>query len=90
MEPTRKDVGPAQNTEPQVPGAIAETIGQNAEAFSTALFPQTLPANISDTESFQYSQQIEFPPMTAQEIEEAVRGAKAGKAPGEDDLTIAL
>jgi hypothetical protein len=72
--------------DPQVPGALAETIEQKADALRAVFFPQPPPADLSDTESFQYPQQIEFPSITAQEIQEAVRGAKAGKAPGEDGI----
>ncbi|OQE71313.1 hypothetical protein PENNAL_c0107G01286, partial [Penicillium nalgiovense] len=76
--------------DPQAPGTLAETIEQKAEAFRTAFFPQPPPACLSDTVSFQYPPPIEFPPVTAQEIQEAVRGAKAGKAPGEDGIPNSL
>lgn len=76
--------------EPSSPGTIAETIDQKAEAFRTAFFPQPPPADLSDTESFQHPQPIEFPTITTQEIQEAVRGAKAGKAPGEDGIPNSL
>jgi ribonuclease HI len=75
---------------PQIPGALAETIEQKADALRAAFFPLPPPADLSDTESFQYPQQIEFPSITAQEIQEAVRGAKAGKAPGEDGIPNSL
>lgn len=81
---------PLKIQDSQAPGAIAETIEQKAEAFRTAFFPQPPPADLSDTESFQYPRPIEFPPITAQEIQEAVRGAKAGKAPGEDGIPNSL
>ncbi|KAJ5144460.1 zinc knuckle domain protein [Penicillium atrosanguineum] len=51
-----------------------------------AFFPQPPPADLSDTVSFQYPQPIEFPPITILEIQEAVKTAKAGKAPGEDGI----
>lgn len=51
-------------------------VDQKVEAFRIALFPQLPPVNLSDTSSFQYPEQIELPPITAQEIQEAVRGAK--------------
>ena len=76
--------------DPQRPGAMAETTEQKAEAFRTAFFPQPPSADLSDTDSFQYPQPIEFPPIIAQEIQEAVKGAKAGKAPGEDGIPNSL
>lgn len=76
--------------DPQSPGTMAETIEQKAEAFRTAFFPQPPPADLSDTESFQYPQPIEFPSITAQEVQEAVKGAKAGKTPGEDGIPNSL
>ncbi|KAJ5766658.1 reverse transcriptase [Penicillium nucicola] len=86
-----KGITPALKIQnPQTPGAFAETIEQKAEAFRAAFFPQPPPADLSDTESFQYPHPINFPPVTAQEIEEAVRGAKAGKAPGEDGIPNSL
>ncbi|KGO73006.1 reverse transcriptase [Penicillium italicum] len=60
-------------------------VEQKAEAFRIAFFPKQPPADLSDADSFLYPQQIEFPAVTAQEIQDAVRGAKAGKAPGEDE-----
>ncbi|KAJ5313174.1 uncharacterized protein N7443_000058 [Penicillium atrosanguineum] len=74
----------------QSPGQLAETVEQKANAFRAAFFPQPPPADLSDTVSFQYPQPIEFPPITAQEIQEAVRTAKAGKAPGEDGIPNSL
>jgi hypothetical protein len=76
--------------DPQMPGTLAETVEQKAEAFRTAFSPKPPPADLSDTDSFQYPQQIEFPAVTAQEIQEAVRGAKAGKAPGEHGIPNSL
>ncbi|KAJ5117510.1 zinc knuckle domain protein [Penicillium atrosanguineum] len=74
----------------QSPGQLAETVEQKANAFRAAFFPQPPPADLSDTVSFQYPQPIEFPPITALEIQEAVRTAKAGKAPGEDGIPNSL
>ncbi|OQD74227.1 hypothetical protein PENANT_c184G05569, partial [Penicillium antarcticum] len=76
--------------DPQMPGTLAETVERKAEAFRIAFFPEPPPADLSDTDSFQYPQQIEFPAVAAQEIQEAVRGAKAGKAPGEDGIPNSL
>lgn len=76
--------------DPETPGELAETVTQKAEAFRTTFFPQPPPADLSDTASFQYPEPIEFPPITAREIQEAVRGAKAGKAPGEDGMPNSL
>lgn len=76
--------------DPQAPCTLAETFEQKAEAFRTAFFPQPPPACLSDTVSFQYRQPIDFPPVTAQEIKEAARGAKAGKAPGENGIPNSL
>lgn len=76
--------------QPQATGALAETIDQKAEAFRTAFFPQPPPANLSDTASYTYPQPIDFPLVTTQEIQEAVKGAKAGKAPGEDGIPNSL
>ncbi|OQD66302.1 hypothetical protein PENANT_c348G08867, partial [Penicillium antarcticum] len=56
--------------DPQMPGTLAETVEQKAEAFRTAFFPKPPPADLSDTDSFLYPQQIEFPAVTAQEIQE--------------------
>ena len=72
------------------PGKLAETVDQKAEAFQVAFFPQPPPADLPDTVSFQYPQPIEFPPITLQEIQEAVKIAKAGKAPGEDGIPNCL
>ena len=74
----------------QTPGKLAETVDQKAEAFRMAFFPQPPPADLSDTVSFQYPQPIEFPPITILEIQDAVRTAKAGKAPGEDGIPNSL
>ena len=71
-------------------GELAETVDQKADTFRAAFFPQPPPADLSDTLSFQYPQPIEFPPITTQEIYEAVRTAKAGKAPGDDGIPNSL
>ncbi|KAJ5111870.1 reverse transcriptase [Penicillium alfredii] len=76
--------------QPQAIDALAETIDQKAEAFRAAFFPQPPTANLSDTTSFTYPEPIGFPPLTAHEVQDAVRGAKAGKAPGEDGLPNSL
>lgn len=76
--------------DPQASGALAETVERKAEAFRAAFFPQPPPACLSGTVAFQYPQQIEFPSVTAQEIQEAVRGAKAGKSPVEDGIPSSL
>ena len=76
--------------DPQTPGKLAETVDQKAEAFRMAFFPQPPPADLSDTDLFQYPQPIKFPPITTLEIQEAVRTAKAGKAPGEDGIPNSL
>ncbi|KAI1829205.1 hypothetical protein DTO027I6_9898 [Penicillium roqueforti] len=72
------------------PGKLAETVDQKAEAFRMAFFPQPPPADLADTVSFQYPQPVEFPPITLQEIQDAVKTAKAGKAPGEDGIPNSL
>ena len=55
-----------------------------------AFFQQPPPADLSDTDSFQYPQPIEFPLIMTLEIQEAVRTAKAGKAPREDGIPNSL
>ena len=74
----------------QTSGKLAETVDQKAEAFRMAFFPQPPPADLSDTVSFPYPQPIEFLRITALEIQEAVRTAKAGKALGEDGIPNSL
>lgn len=61
-----------------------------SRSLSDGLFPQPPPADLSDTVSVQYPQPIEFPPITALEIQAAVKTAKAGKAPGEDGIPNSL
>lgn len=75
---------------PETPRELAETVAQKAEAFRKTFFPQPPAADLSDTASLQYPEPIEFPPITTPEIQEAVRGAKAGKAPGEDGIPNSL
>ncbi|KAF7116131.1 hypothetical protein CNMCM5793_004151 [Aspergillus hiratsukae] len=74
----------------QTQGELAETVDQKAEAFRVTFFQQPPLADLSDIVSFNYLQPIEFPPITAQKIQEAVRTAKAGKASGEDGILNSL
>jgi hypothetical protein len=67
----------------QLDGTVAGTVDEKAPAFRAAFFPQPPLADLSDTTNFNYPHPIDFPPIIAHEIEEAVRSAKAGKAPGE-------
>ncbi|KAJ5110838.1 zinc knuckle domain protein [Penicillium argentinense] len=76
--------------DPLIQDELAETVDQKAEAFRTAFFPQPPPADLTDTALFRYLEPIEFPPITTQEIQEAVRTAKAGKAPGADGIPNSL
>ena len=76
--------------DPRRLGEIAETVDQKAEAFRAAFFPQPPQADLSDTSSYRYPQPIDFPPITAQEIHDVVRTAKAGKAPGDDGIPNSL
>jgi ribonuclease HI len=84
LTPSLKVLGPEGRDE------LAETVDQKAEAFRTAFFPQPPPADLSDTVSFEYPEPIEFPPITTHEIQEAVKRAKAGKAPGDDGIPNSL
>jgi hypothetical protein len=74
----------------QLDGTVAETVDEKASAFQATFFPQPPPADLSDTINFNYPDPIDFPPIIAHEIEEAVRSAKAGKAPGEDGIPNSL
>lgn len=75
---------------PEGRGELAETVDQKAEAFRAAFFPQPPPAYLSDTASFEYPEPIELPPIIPHKIKDAVKRAKAGKAPGEDGIPNSL
>ena len=70
---------------------LAETVEAKATAFQQAFFPQPPAADLSNIDSYQYpTNQIEFPEITRHEIQDAVRDAAAGKAPGEDGIPNSL
>ncbi|KAJ5901428.1 reverse transcriptase [Penicillium tannophilum] len=71
-------------------GAAAETVEQKAAAFQQAFFPQPPEADMADTEGYIYPESVEFPEITQHEIQEAIRAAPAGKAPGEDAIPNSL
>ncbi|KAJ5751391.1 zinc knuckle domain protein [Penicillium nucicola] len=71
--------------DPHTPGTLVEIVEQKAGAFWTAFFPKPPPADLSDRLI-----PTDFPAVIAQEIQEAVQGAKAGKTPGEDGILNSL
>lgn len=58
-----------------------------AELFKDTFFPTPPEANLEDIRDAEYSSQIELPPITEKEIEDAIRAASPLKAPGPDGIT---
>ena len=58
-----------------------------AELFKDVFFPAPPEANLEDVRDAEYSGQIELPPITEKEIEDAIRAASPFKGPGPDGIT---
>jgi ribonuclease HI len=68
-------------------GGTAYQAREKAETLRQSFFPPPLSADLSDINGYEYPPAIECPEITMQEIERAVRGAAANKAPGDDNIT---
>lgn len=58
-----------------------------AELFKDVFFPAPLEANVDDIRDIDYNGQIELPPVTEKEIEDAIHAASPLKSPGPDGIT---
>jgi ribonuclease HI/exonuclease III len=58
-----------------------------AELFKDVFFPAPPEANLDDVRDAEYRGQIELPPITEKEIEDAIRAASPLKGPGPDGIT---
>lgn len=69
-------------------GELAETDLEKAELLRQVFFPLPLKANLSDIKRPASSppNQIEFPPITRQEVLDAIKRAPTDKAPGVDSI----
>lgn len=69
-------------------GELAETDQEKVELLRQVFFPQTTQADLSDITGSNLSapNQIPFPPISAQEIYDAIKRAPPDKAPGEDTI----
>lgn len=56
------------------------------EIFRKVFFPRPPPADLEDLRGAYYPDQLEFPKIEEWEIEQAIRDAPAGKAPGDDAI----
>ena len=69
--------------------------GEKAALFKETFFPVPPDADLSDIGQGIYEGQVDTPPITEQEVEDAIRGTAAFKAPGPDGiinkaLTVAI
>jgi hypothetical protein len=57
-----------------------------ADMFKAAFFPPPPEVDLSDVEDHTYAQPLNFPAITEQEVERAIRGMPPKKAPGRDGI----
>ena len=67
----------------------SEPFDQTDLLFDT-FFPTFSSADLFDLEGFSYLESLEFPPVTSEEVANAIRNAGKGKKPGLDDVPNSL
>ena len=67
-------------------GTLAVLKRDKTDLLAKSFFSQPPPADVSDIEGYQYPEPIDFSPITATEIKNAIRKASPNKAPGSDKI----
>nr|XP_036581842.1 zinc knuckle [Colletotrichum truncatum]KAF6790285.1 zinc knuckle [Colletotrichum truncatum] len=86
---TRQNQMPTVTPEIAKPGSnhTATTPEEKAELFRETFFPAPPEANLEDIQNATYRDQITLPPISENEVEEAIKKTAPRKAPGPDGIT---
>ncbi len=86
----RKRDKPATSITPELKnpatGQLAVTPEEKTKLLKDTFFPTPPDASLEDINGTEYIDQIDTPPITLEEVEEAIRNASPMKAPGSDGI----